>query len=640
MDKYEFNIKVDQIKKMVTKGDYETAMKIADGIDWSRVRSSNLLSMAASVYEKNKEYQEAKDILLLAYERAPISKRLLYKLAELAVKEGNIKEAEDYYREFCDLSPDDPRQHILRYLILGAKGAPITQLIHTLEQYCSEELDEKWLYELAELYNEADMEQLCTMTCDKIMLMFGLGKYVDKAMELKLRYAPLTQYQMDLVENRDKYEARLKAVEEEYQNKTSYVLPVGEESEEDSIYGAPEEEEIEEEAEVGFAAEAEPDFEEEEVREAETETAAAEAEEEELPEEEEEEELPETSPGSEEEIRARLHEEAVRESLAREVTKLSDTVAQEEPKAAQTRVLTDIRHLTRGPVFPGSNHLMIEAENSEDGLRLAVKALKKIHQETGKNNPVAKISGEKLNKKGIFALTDKLTGKDLIIEAAGDMTETVLQELNQLMARDETGMNVVLIDTPSRLEELHRAYPGLAKCFECIGTLGKQSAESVPAAPAKKAIQKQEPVKKAVQKPAMQPTPVQKPVVSAAAAKAPEKPVKKAAAAQKPVPAEPVIREPQVQEKEMDIDEFAKYACEYAVSIDCSISGKSMLALYERIEIMEEDGIRLTKAAAEDLIEEAADKAENPSFLKKIKGLFSSKYNKEGHLILKEEHFL
>ena len=216
MDKYEFNIKVEQIKKLINKSDYETAMKIADTIDWRRVRNVNILSMVAGIYEKNGEFQEAKDILLLAFERAPIGKRLLYKLSELALKEGSIEEAEDYYKEFCDLAADDARQYILRYMILKAKGAPAEQLIHTLEQYCNAELDEKWMYELAELYNKAGMEQLCVMTCDKIMLMFGLGKYVDKAMELKLQYAPLNKYQMDLVENKDKYEAKLKAVEQEY----------------------------------------------------------------------------------------------------------------------------------------------------------------------------------------------------------------------------------------------------------------------------------------------------------------------------------------------------------------------------------------------------------------------------------------
>ena len=132
MDKYEFNVRVEQIKKLVGRGDFESAMKIADTIDWRRVRNVSILSMVSSIYEKNEEYQEAKDILLLAFERAPIGKRLLYKLAELAVKQGNTAEAEDYYREFCDLAPDDARQYLLRYMILKAKGAPAEQLIHTL----------------------------------------------------------------------------------------------------------------------------------------------------------------------------------------------------------------------------------------------------------------------------------------------------------------------------------------------------------------------------------------------------------------------------------------------------------------------------------------------------------------------------
>ena len=214
MDKYEFNIKVEQIKKMVNKGDFGTAMKIADTIDWRRVRNANLLSMISQVYEKNEEYQEAKEVLLLAFERAPIGKRLLYKLTELALKEGSIKEAEDYYREFCDMAPEDSRQHLLRYMILKEKNANDTQLIHSLECYVSVELDEKWMYELASLYAKANRISECIQMCDRIMLMFGIGKYVDLAMELKTKYAPLNDYQVDLAENRGKYEAKLKAVED------------------------------------------------------------------------------------------------------------------------------------------------------------------------------------------------------------------------------------------------------------------------------------------------------------------------------------------------------------------------------------------------------------------------------------------
>ena len=788
MDKYEFNLRIDQIKKKIASEDFETAMKIADTIDWRRVRNVNILSMVSGVYEKNGEYQEAKDILLLAFERAPIGKRLLYKLAELAIKEGSTGEAEDYYREFCDLAPEDPRQYILRYLILGAKGAPVEQLIHTLEQYCNVELDEKWLYELAELYNAAHMEQLCVMTCDKIMLMFGTGKYVDKAIDLKVQYAPLTSYQMDLMENKDKYEARLKAVEKEYDKRKPMVLPIDAQSHDsvtEETYGAvpepvgeadyesvsdtsaretdggagnlaaedeccddlptlspetdiyAETEEFPEETDA-FApifsddTETEEDdtaalsFDGDEGAQMDTESydtaskemavAEDEAYQETVYASETQQEQPECEPSlqaaktDDDMLRAHIHEAEVQEDLAKEMSRLAEEHGySEETQAAQTQILTDIRHLKKGPVYSGSNHLMIEAEKPEEGFELAVKTLKRIHQETGAKNQAAKITGSKLNHRGIFTLSDKLTGKDLIIEQAGDMNEAILQELNQLMARDETGMSVVLIDTAERLEELHRVYPGLAKRFECIGISdGTQEEPAVsgsdnrpvrsvelPARPAYQAAVRPQASQSASEggglseessaarslaedkpdrpssvshttarsfadqtrsvndstsqtdmtsgmaaRPAAHTAPVSRLTAPQTPGQPQAAPKRRQAIPLVPEPPRQPVQEPETNEPELDIDEFAKYACEYAGSIDCSISGKSMLALYERIEIMEEDGERLTKAAAEALIEEAADKAENPSLFKKMTGLFSSKYDKAGLLVLKEEHFI
>ncbi len=797
MDKYEFNIKVEQIKKMVSRGDYETAMKIADTIDWRRVRNVNILSMVATIYEKNEEYQEAKDILLLAFERAPIGKRLLFKLAELAIKEGSFQEAEDYYREFCDLAPDDPRQYILRYLILGAKGAPAEQLIHTLEQYCNIELDEKWLYELAELYAEAGMGELCIMACDKIMLMFGLGKYVEKAMELKIQFAPLTKYQMDLVENRDKYEARLKAVEQEYRagkrpadyepmpERKTEVSPQSYMARQEAAFAVEPEAEYPEDGyaqaghreggyaeddyaqtgyqEAGYAEEEYPedDYSEgdyqkngyqAEVYQEDTYTDEDDSEEaygrrgyygNEYPDqnpqddtedgakagypeehcgnaagaeksyenegahaqvtiepedsEEEEKSAEETQPQwmpdkprilSDEAVRARMHEAEVQADLAKEMSRISDGRHRPETTSAQTRVLADIKDLGRESSVQESHHFMIEAEYSSSGLDQAIELLKKIHKETGAKNQAAKITGEKLNSKGVFAIADKLTGKDLIIEQAGAMEESTLQELNQLMARDETGMNVVLIDVAGNLARIHKVYPGLAKRFEYVGKMGPEEVAYVapegddrpvrpvqlrkaeePAVSRKVQSRKEEPAVSKVQpvpEPAAprslpKPEPEQRPDTDRKAeTEQKPNPVRRKMEESRPEPVArreehkevplkaaenpPVLPQPDESDyddqQEMDIDEFAQYACQYASDIDCSISGKSMLALYERIEIMEEDGVPLTKVNAEDLIEEAADKAENPSFFKRITGIFSSKYDRDGLLILKEEHFI
>ena len=367
---------------------------------------------------------------------------------------------------------------------------------------------------------------------------------------------------------------------------------------------------------------------------------------------------------------------------------MSDGRHRPETTSAQTRVLTDIKDLGRESSVQESHHFMIEAEYSSSGLDQAIELLKKIHKETGAKNQAAKITGEKLNSKGVFAIADKLTGKDLIIEQAGAMEESTLQELNQLMARDETGMNVVLIDVAGNLARIHKVYPGLAKRFEYVGKMGPEEVAYVApegddrpvrpvqlrkteeaAAPRTALRRTEEPAVGKVQ-PVAEPAAIrslpkpeteQKPAAERkAGTEQKPKPERRKMEESRPEPAAPreehkevslkaaetppVLPQPEEpdydDQQEMDIDEFAQYACQYASDIDCSISGKSMLALYERIEIMEEDGVPLTKVNAEDLIEEAADKAENPSFIKRITGIFSSKYDRDGLLILKEEHFI
>ncbi len=632
MDKYEFNIKVEQMRKMVNKGDYETAMKIADTIDWKKVRNANLLSMVATIYEKNSEFQDAKDILLLAFDRAPIGKRLLYKLTDLALKEGSVEEAQAYYREFCDLAGDDPRQHLLRYMILRAMDAPLEQLIHSLEGYTAEELDEKWMYELAELYNQAGDEQRCVSTCDKIMLMFGLGKYVDKAMELKLQYAPLNKYQMDLVENRDKYEEKLRAVEQSYDGYGDEASVENREPQPGprvKVLQRPEP-----------AAVPEPESVVAEVKQAEAEEDLARemSRLQEEPAEADDDELGKTR------VLSAIKRAPQAEVLAEETVPVEAAPVKPEPMEPEV-VVSELEEEDEPELPRMANHLMIEARTPEKGLEIAVTALKQIHKETGVKNPVAKITGSKLNKRGVLASKEKLEGKDLIIEEAGDMTAEMLKELEKLMVQDTSGIRVILIDNPKQMEMLHEQNPDLADKFECIGC-------DYPNASETKAVEAEPVVSKVSPKSA----PVSQeelPEEDDAANDMPEpddRPVRRVVpnrdnAMRVPEPEDYYEEqgrnlEGMDDEAEMDIDEFAQYACQYAANIDCSITGKSMLALYERIEIMEEDGIPLTKASAEDLIEEAADRAEKPSMGKRIKGIFSSRYDKDGLLILKEEHFI
>ena len=700
--------------------------------------------MISQIYEKNAEYQDAKDILLLAYERAPLGKGLLYKLTDLALRENNIQEAEAYYREFCELSGDDPRQYLLRFLILEAKDAPLEQQINSLERYCQEELDEKWLYHLAELYHQANQADDCVRICDKIMLMFGLGKYVDKAMELKLQYAPLTKYQMDLVENREKYEEKLRAVEEEYKNGTyRKPEPEGEYLDTD-----------EPEAELDDESENEPEGQPEQAE----------------PEEKAGKPKAETKPADEkvekaaldEDVVASLHEAQAEEALAKEVSKIKPYDEEEGASEGETRVFRNLRDLEpaeekseEAPIhefeeeeetivedwdfepeeeeeeIKESNHLMIEAEDPAAGLAMALDSLKKIHRELGTKHPVAKISGANLSHRGIASVAERLAGKDLVVEHAADLDDLTVEELEELMTQDETGMVVVLIDTQARLEQMHRAYPALAERFQYIGCenqkddaaklaqareeeLKRQQAQQEAEAARKRQAEREAEIRRQAEKEAeekrrQQEAAARREEEERAKAEAQALAAKEAEEARKAeedrrlaerqreelrrqeearrddepeyedeedhyekdeyepeddyardgyrddykddykdsykdereddeysnYPEDESEEKPSKKSGDMDVEEFVQYACKYASEIDCSISGKSMLALYERAEMMEEDGEPLTKTSAEDLIEEAADKAEKKSF----SGLFSSKYDKDGLLILKEKHF-
>ena len=215
MDKYEYSIKAEKIKKLAERKDYETAAKIADGIDWERIRNVKMLTVVSQVYEKLERYEDARDILLRAYGRAPVGRRFLYKLTELAVKQGEFAEAEEYLKEFAATSPQDPSRLILRYEIARAKGASPEQLITILEAYQKREFEEKWSYELASLYYRAGKQEECIKLCDELILWFGVGPYVDKALELKQKIAPLTPEQMEKKENKEKYLRRLEDIQKE-----------------------------------------------------------------------------------------------------------------------------------------------------------------------------------------------------------------------------------------------------------------------------------------------------------------------------------------------------------------------------------------------------------------------------------------
>ena len=692
MDKYEFNIKAEQMRKMAEQGDYKTAMQIADTIDWRRVRNANLLSYVADIYEHNSEYEEAKDILLLAFERAPVGKRFLYKLAEISVKAGDLQDAQEFYHEFCEMSPDDSRQYLLRYLILKAKGASAEQLIAPLEEYTSEEVDEEWLYTLAKLYSEAGCEDACVRTCDKIMLLFGLGQYVDKAMELKLQYRSLSKEQMDLVENRSKYEEKLRKVSEAFADTDGNLV----EAQSPSL-------KAEVDAELAADTEAQPATEENATIYQKTAEANA---------DDQNAYTTDAAPMASAAAPESAATPAVSESPVTPSTEAtsaapaSDRDIQGAAADAVEAIQSAVHKIPQKEAELHNYHMIIEAKTRADGLKIAIDEIKYFHDLYGFNFKVAKTDATRLNERGFAAFVPKIVGKDLIVENAGALTYDVVDEIGDYIDNLTDSSSVVLVDVMDHFDRMAEDRPLFIKKFDLVSDVEEEEDELVEDVDLDAPVQAGATVENGetaasmtVQQPSSAPsysedrTPVplhgientcaevdssdkyvdtsaadmpaaastvdsayaepQKNQVDSAA-DAVDYPAETADAdgydeealteeeadADGNAAAQPEEKLPGDYYQEMSVEDFANYAQQYAREIDCVLVGKTVLALYERIEMMQEDGVELTKESAEELIEEAADKAEAPSLGKKLTGMFHPKYDKENRLILRADNFI
>ena len=690
MDKYEFNIKAEQMRKMAEQGDYKTAMQIADTIDWRRVRNANLLSYVADIYEHNSEYEEAKDILLLAFERAPVGKRFLYKLAEISVKAGDLQDAQEFYHEFCEMSPDDSRQFLLRYLILKAKGASAEQLIAPLEEYTSEEVDEEWLYTLAKLYSEAGCEDACVRTCDKIMLLFGLGQYVDKAMELKLQYRSLSKEQMDLVENRSKYEEKLRKVSEEFADTDGNLV----EAQSPAL-------KAEVDAELAADTEAQPATEENAIIYQKTAEANA-----------DDQNAYTTDAAS-------MTSAAVSESAAAPAG--SDPVVTPSTEATSAAPASDhdiqgaasdaveaiqsaVHKIPQKEAELHNYHMIIEAKTRADGLKIAIDEIKYFHDLYGFNFKVAKTDATRLNERGFAAFVPKIVGKDLIVENAGALTYDVVDEIGDYIDTLTDSSSVVLVDVMDHFDRMAEDRPLFIKKFDLVSDVEEEEDELVEDVDLDAPVQADEENEESTASMTEQQSssaasfredrtpvplhgtedmsaevdssdkyvdtsaadmPAAASTVESTYAESQDKQVDSAADtvdypaetadadgydeealseeeadADENAAAQPEEKLPGDYYQEMSVEDFANYAQQYAREIDCVLVGKTVLALYERIEMMQEDGVELTKESAEELIEEAADKAEAPSLGKKLTGMFHPKYDKENRLILRADNFI
>ncbi|WP_456088926.1 tetratricopeptide repeat protein [Oribacterium parvum] len=640
MDKYEFSIKAEQIKKLSGQGDYKTAMQIADTIDWNRVRNANLLSSIAEIYEKNGEYEEAKDILLLAFERAPVGKRFLYKLSELSLSSGAIDDAVEFYREFMDVSPEDPRKFLLQYMILKAKGARAEQLVGPLEQFTETELEEQWLYELAKLYGEAGREDDCVRTCDKMILLFGMGKYVDKAMDLKLHYRPLKEEEAPRTIVKEEYDEEPKTVVQETLVKADSEEGYLDEDMEEDASELPKMQQIVPEEENAE----QPSFEEEQVS------------------------VAEEKQDLQSDDRNSLGEAEPEKANLEEAT----TKASSEPAVESASIENEP---TKGS-FP-NYHMIVEAKTIEEAFHIAVEEIKYFHKEHNLNFKVAKVSADKLNEKGFAVFADKLQERDLIIEHAGKLKYSVLDEIEEYILHPKDASSVVLIDEVDHFDRLAEDRPKFIEYFDIVSDHEEEEDDLLEEVDLEKdSFPEEESAEKAPYDEEGEEESEEEYLDEPEDAEEPEEYVPhKPSIFERPArPYTEVLEEANKENEEeeeeeilptvredrkaieedvrpaekatsksassMDIEEFADYAINYAKSIDCSITEKGITALYERIQLMEEDGIVLNEESARDLIEDTADQAEKPSIGKKIGSLFRPKYDKDDKLILREEHFM
>ena len=216
MDKYTYSMKAEKIQKLVKKGDYEAAVKIADTVDWEEVHSVRLLTITAAAYENTRDYRSATQLLQMAYEESAVGKRILYKLTGLAIADQNVELAQHYYEMYLQEASDDNGRYLLRYLLAEMKKEPLDKRIAILETYRKYEFEEEWALRLAQMYDEAGMGEQCVKLCDEIILWFGVGDYVDEAMALKEKYAPLSALQQEHRDNREAYARRYQEVVDEY----------------------------------------------------------------------------------------------------------------------------------------------------------------------------------------------------------------------------------------------------------------------------------------------------------------------------------------------------------------------------------------------------------------------------------------
>ena len=706
MDKSVYNMKAEKIQKLVKAGDYETAVKICDDIDWSQIRSARMLSLVSSVYEHVRRYDTAIDILLQAYEEAPVGKRFLYKLTELALAAGNIKEAEEYYKSYLQEATDDPLRYILRYKIAEAKHEALDKRIIILETYKKLEFEEEWSCKLAELYDMAGMADKCVSVCDEVFLWFGAGPFVERVVELKSKYAPLTPEQQSLLDQKYYYEEQMLnggvqiAVDEESGSAMNYAaddMASGRSvsSLDTSIINEEPVEEPVDNLSLTKVVSDKEDFSHTRVFRKVSEggptifdTATVES----APEDAETtkyvpiKEVPAFEPVKE--------QEDVQLSFNFDMDIIEDEPEPEPEPAPSIWDETASRKMPEEEEkIPEqvSKIIYLGTDSPAQAIEEAVARLSAAHER--ECTPVAKvtrITGSKLNAKGLFNSLRHIRGKDLIVLGASVLDTQEIKELKSVVSELEPDKFFVLADSPAGIERLRRRIEEGEEEQEIAAEnaeeieIAEEIAEAgiAPEAVDSEAIEESAEVAEEaeikietepevaeesgindetgteVEEAVVEPVAIEEPVIEIthqedeSEALIPEEVIEEESVEEPEVVSEPEPEEePEAEaepvakpepakprektEEEKKLDEFYEMVLDYIKQIDCVLEDGIDGELYDYCKKLAQDGENLDMKLAQEIIEDAADEAER----KTIGNMFRSRYDSEGYLILRMKHF-
>ena len=636
MDQIEFENLVEKLKRRKEEGDIKTAIKVANKIPWDEVEDINLLMYVANIYEEGENYKDAKLILEYAYEIAPVKNRLYFSLCLINAKCKELQDAISYFIDFDKSFPDDIRKKILEYYILKAKNAPPDQLKRVLSEYLSEEKDEKMSFELALICEKLGETSEVIEICNFIVDFFGVKKtgYGKNALLLKKRYTDLNAEEERLLldaeigyvkdEDRDiefkeplKFYNDVRPEEERTNMEVEKVVRVNEKTITDEDEDELNEKEVPNSISISYTPDEESYAEKEKNK-----------------------------------MAFLSKERDDKEKLRRliNILKEEERIQNSEFNKFRQKSFERLRRFKKMKLSDTKIHMIIEAHSKDEGVDIAKKELEYIHSILNEKVSIAKASAYNMNEKGFNYYIEKVKDKDLIIENAGQLKNELLDDIEEYIINKRGKTVFALVDLINNFDKLATDRPAFIGRFDIYSVLSSRPQESLNVSKDEVDEFKNERDKQNSGKHSFE-------------RKEAIKETDDTIVASRNMPKEKIEKEKQRIEEEnkphhvdnshinandkndqtanqgrqlrneMTIDEFVDECKIYAKSIDCTIPGESIPALYEKVEEMKGNNITLNKENAEALIEEVADRAEKPKLFKK------PKYDKDDCLILQEEHF-